>query len=362
MSELWTPGKTGELVTRKGSMRVGGVVIKYCLAEPAFSSSFNTDAIPVLFEHGVGEIGYQQVAIIKYLAQELGCRVVGYNSDLIAAGKKVGPESVNHQREVYLRVVDATGLGGQPHDVIAHSLGGLTTAAGSLANIGDSEDNGHQHTRVGVVTLLAPATLTPETYLSNFWLDRSRELDLVGRVTSFRAYETDWKKHGRLLAKMFSKTLMKELRNGYKDPQTAIAGINIAREMRMISRLPDAFAVLANISTVPEIINAAKNGVKINLAGGSDDQLFPLATIEEAIRMGIPEIEDVTRPGIAEIKLLKAKISVVEIVLAGHSSLATNVGKEQLKALVLVHRGIPEGIYISSGSTKSNAWRTVPTN
>ncbi|MCA9349686.1 hypothetical protein KC853_01415, partial [Candidatus Saccharibacteria bacterium] len=279
--------------------------------------------------------------------------VMAFNSDLLAAGSGINKETVNAHREAYLRVADITGILSTSHGLVAHSLGGFTAAAGPLANIGQNEDNGHQHTQVDKAILLAPASVTPESYLSEAWKDWSWTLDLATRVASFRAHERSWERHRTNLAKSFFKTLLTEAKKGRKDPQVVLAGLGIAYEMRKLNRVPDAFATLANVSVVPEIVNAIKHGVAVSIVSGDQDQLFPIGQLTEAISLG------------KERTNLNARVPVVEVWGNGHSSLGTDAGHNILNLLAFILRGQPidgivDGLYINN-QTPPYTWREVPT-
>lgn len=267
----------------------------------------------VVFGQGIGEIGTSQKRIVAHIADTLGRRVVGYEARLSAQTQNPWDDAVDIARSTHLRVVDHVTR--EKHTVIGHSLFGLTAGA-ILPN---------QQDQISRMTLIAPATITPEAVVSDEWQKMMRNLTLDERAKYARTHEKHWRRHtAALITGFMAVGLIAETVRGIRNPIRSMrAGYDLTRDIAPgMTKAMSAFGVLANVSTLTELEQAAANGTVVDIIVGQQDPVFRAKRVQEAVQDSS----------------LQNRLTIIsEGRGQGHSNMATLSGERQIDVASQVH-------------------------
>jgi hypothetical protein len=257
----------------------------------------------VVFGQGIGEIGQSQEFIIGKLADLLGRRVIGYESRLAAQTQDTTRDTVEVARSTHLRVMER--ITNERYSIVGHSLFGLT--AGALLE--------REQGQVSDMMLIAPATVASEAIVSEEWRVKMREMTLEERVAHFKEFEKHWRRHAIALTLGFGVVnLTAEALKGVTNPIRSMkAGKDLMTDLLPgIKNAFDAFALLANVSTVPELEKAQQDGTFVQVLAGGKDPVFTKRKLQKGLD-----------PQIGVYSIASGRGS-------GHSNMSTMSGETQL--------------------------------
>jgi pimeloyl-ACP methyl ester carboxylesterase len=268
----------------------------------------------VVFGQGIGEIGASQKRILGQISDRLNARVFGYEARLGAQIIDPWEDAAEIARSTHQRVLDT--FTADQYNVIGSSLFGLT--AGAILEI--------EPDRIRNMTLVNPATVSSHAVISDGWREQMSNLDFADRSKAVRANEKHWRRHTLALVAGFALVgLAAETAKGVTNPLRSLqAGHDLIKDVGPgIAKAYASFGVLANISSVPELVKAQEAGTNINLVVGRRDPVFRLRRIRQAVR------------GTA----LENKLTVIDSGRGqGHSNMATLSGERQIDVAAQVYK------------------------
>ena len=220
----------------------------------------------LVFAQGVGETGESQKMIITQIANYHNVRVTGYDARLSEQMTDPYEQAVVLAHDTYMRVADSQGI--EVHRAIGHSLGGFT-----LATVLEKEAD-----QVSQVALISPITFAPMDA-------KPEEGQTLQEATREITGEEALSKTIKLVYQFAVRNSVVQSIAGINDIRGNLrAGKNILREIASAKNpqvILGAFAVLANLNTIPVYDAAIQSGTKVTVFLPVKDPVAPKADVEE---------------------------------------------------------------------------------